>query len=101
LLADRLDIRRLFMTATQDTPQARTRASRKFHARDSARQSATWLDALDHLNTVESLMLTVLRRMESEEDWGPEQTTLMVGIEYLKRAAQSVRHDADTAAQST
>lgn len=85
------------MTATQANSSARRNATHKIRTRTSE----SCLDTLDHLDTVESLMLTVLRRMESEEDWGPEQTTLMVGIEYLKRAAQSVRHDADTAAQST
>ena len=29
--------------------------------------------------------------MDSEEDWGPEQTTLLAGIEYLNRGAERIR----------
>ena len=79
------------MTAIQDTAPARARAARKLPTRNSARDTETWLDALDHLDTAESIILTVLRRMDSEEDWGPEQTTLLAGIEYLNRGAERIR----------
>ncbi len=79
------------MTAIQDTYPAQANSPLKSRARDLTSQSAPWLEALDHLDTVESLLLTVLRRMETEEDWGPEQTTLMVGLEYLKRAEARIR----------
>ena len=84
------------MPATQTNSSARRNATHKIRTRTSE----SCLDTLDHLDTVESLMLTVLRRMESEEDWRPEQTTLMVGIEYLKRVAHTVRHHVEIAAQS-
>ena len=83
------------MTAIQDTAPARDRAARKLPTRNSARDTETWLDALDHLDTTESIVLTVLRRMGSEEDWGPEQTTLLAGLEYLNRVAQRIRHHID------
>ena len=83
------------MTATQDTARVRARAARKSPTRDSARHAETWLEALDHLDTAESIILTVLRRLESEEDWGPEQTTLLAGLEYLNRVAQQIRHHVD------
>ncbi len=80
------------MTATQDTAQARARTTLKSHVRDSARHTEIWLEALDHLDTAKSIFLTVLRRMGSEEDWGPEQTTLLAGLEYLNRVAQRIQH---------
>ena len=83
------------MTATQDTAQVRARAAHKLPTRDSARHTEIWLEALDHLDTAESIVLTVLRRMGSEEDWGPEQTTLLAGLEYLNRVAQQIRHHID------
>ena len=83
------------MTAIQDTAPARARAARKLPTRNSARDTETWLDALDHLDTAESIILTVLRRMGSEDDWGPEQTTLLAGLEYLNRGAQRIRHHID------
>ena len=83
------------MTATQDTSHARARATLKSNVGDSARHAETWLEALDHLDTTESIVLTVLRRMGSEEDWGPEQTTLLAGLEYLNRVAQRIRHHID------
>ena len=83
------------MTATQDTAQVRARTDRKLPTRDSARHTETWLEALDNLDTAESIVLTVLRRMGSEEDWGPEQTTLLAGLEYLNRVAQRIRHHVD------
>ena len=79
------------MTAIQDTAPARDRAARKLPTRNSARDTETWLDALDHLDTAESTILTVLRRMGSEDDWGPEQTTLLAGLEYLNRGADRIR----------
>ena len=83
------------MTAVQDTAPARDRAARNLPTRNSARDTETWLDALDHLDTAESIILTVLRRMGSEDDWGPEQTTLLAGLEYLNRVAQRIRHHID------
>lgn len=88
------------MTATQGTSSASRNPTYKVRAQTSATHSGPCLDALDHLDTAESIILTVLRRMESEDDWGPEQTTLMVGIEFLSRAAQSIRHHVDKAPQS-
>ena len=79
------------MTAIQDTVPARDRAARKLPTRNSARDTETWLDALDHLDTAELIILTVLRRMGSEDDWGPEQTTLLAGLEYLNRGADRIR----------
>ena len=79
------------MTAIQDTAPARDRAARKLPTRNSAHNTETWLDALDHLDTSESIILTVLRRMGSEDDWGPEQTTLLAGLEYLNRGADRIR----------
>jgi hypothetical protein len=87
------------MTATQDTAQVRDRATRKSPTRNSGHDIKTLLEALDHLDTAESIILTVLRRMESEEDWGPEQTTLMAGIEYLNRGADRIRAIRDAAAK--
>ena len=83
------------MTAIQDTAPARARAARKLPTRNSAHDTETWLESLDHLDTTESIVLTVLRRMGSEEDWGPEQTTLLAGLEYLNRVAQRIRHHID------
>lgn len=83
------------MTATQAISSASRNATHKVRAQ----ASEPCLDALDHLDTAESIILTVLRRMESEEDWGPEQNTLLVGIEYLSRAAQSIRHHVDKTPQ--
>ena len=83
------------MTAIQDTAPARARAARKLPTRNSAHDSENWLEALDNLDTTESIVLTVLRRMGSEEDWGPEQTTLLAGLEYLKRVAQRIRRHVD------
>ena len=79
------------MTAIQDTAPARARAARKLPTRNCAHDTETWLDALDHLDTAESIILTVLRRMGSEDDWGPEQTTLLAGLEYLNRGADRIR----------
>ena len=83
------------MTATQDTAQVLTRTARKLPTRDSARPTEIWLEALDNLDTAESIVLTVLRRMGSEEDWGAEQTTLLAGLEYLNRVAQRIRRHVD------
>ena len=57
------------MTAIQDTAPARARAARKLPTGNSAHDTETWLESLDHLDTAESIVLTVLRRMGSEEDW--------------------------------
>ena len=83
------------MTATQDTAPGRARATRKSPTRNLGPHTETWLEALDNLDTTESIVLTVLRRMGSEEDWGPEQTTLLAGLEYLNRVAQQIRHHVD------
>ena len=83
------------MTAIQGTAPSRARVARKLPTRNSAHDSETWLEALDNLDTTESIVLTVLRRMGSEEDWGPEQTTLLAGLEYLNRVAQRIRHHID------
>ncbi len=83
------------MTATKDAPPSGGNTTDKSRAQTSAGDPVPWLDALDHLDTAESIILTVLRRMGSEEDWGPEQTTLLVGIEYLSRVAQRIRHHVD------
>ena len=83
------------MTAIQDTAPARTRTARTSATREAARPTETWLEALDNLDTAESIVLTVLRRMGSEEDWGAEQTTLLAGLEYLNRVAQRIRHHID------
>lgn len=79
------------MTATQDTAPGRARATRKSPTRNLGPHTETCLEALDHLDTAESIILTVLRRMDSEEDWGPEQTTLLACIEYLNRGAERIR----------
>ena len=79
------------MTATQDTAKVRDRATRKSPTRNSGPHTETCLEALDHLDTAESIILTVLRRMGSEDDWGPEQTTLLAGLEYLNRGADRIR----------
>lgn len=84
------------MTATQGTAQVHDRATRKSPTRNSGPHTETCLEALDYLDTAESIILTVLRRMDSEEDWGPEQTTLLAGIEYLNRGAARIRALRDT-----